>query len=87
MKLTATFVPQSISVAIVAPTMGVDTGIPIARDYVDRDPYEGEYVVTPGADAVVLPTKNLWMRDNITINPIPSNYGKITWNGAVMTVS
>ena len=24
---------------------------------------------------------------NVTVNPIPSNYGLITWNGSVLTVS
>ena len=54
---------------------------------IDRQPYVGSYEVTPGAAAVVLPTSGLRMTDNITVNPIPSNYGLITWNGSVLTVS
>lgn len=49
--------------------------------------YSGETVVTPSAEAQVLQTGNRVVLENITINPIPSNYGLITWNGAVLTVS
>lgn len=49
--------------------------------------YEGDYSVTPSAETQVLQTKDLAMRQDLTINPIPSNYGLITWNGAYLTVS
>lgn len=49
--------------------------------------YEGEYEVTPTQDTQTLATDSLYMRGNITINPIPSNYGLITWNGSILTVS
>lgn len=51
------------------------------------DPYEGPYEVTPGPAAQVLLTNDLRMTANVTINPIPNNYGLITWNGSVLTVS
>lgn len=51
------------------------------------DPYEGEYTVTPTTETIVLETLNKDMEQNITINPIPSNYGLITYNGSVITVS
>ena len=54
---------------------------------VDVDDYTGVYTVTPSAETQVLPTNGLRMLDNVTINPIPSNYGLITWNGSVLTVS
>lgn len=87
MKLTATFTPQSVSVSAKADSMGISIGNPVARDYVERDPYTGEYTVTPTDEAVVLNTNGLRMTDNITVNPIPSNYGLITWNGAGIKVS
>lgn len=49
--------------------------------------YEGEYTVTPSTTQQVLETDHLYMVDNITINPIPSNYGLITWSGTTLTVS
>lgn len=49
--------------------------------------YEGSYEVTPSEETQTLATDSLYMRGNITINPIPSNYGLITWNGSTLTVS
>ena len=49
--------------------------------------YEGEYEVTPSEETQTLATDSLYMRGSITINPIPSNYGLITWNGSTITVS
>ena len=49
--------------------------------------YEGAYEVTPTQSAQVLPTEHRSMAQNVVINPIPSNYGLITWDGSVLTVS
>lgn len=49
--------------------------------------YEGPVEVTPSAEGQTLDTANFYMRDNITINPIPNNYGLITYDGANITVS
>ena len=49
--------------------------------------YSGATVVTPSSEAQVLQTESKVVLENIVINPIPSNYGLITWNGAVLTVS
>ena len=49
--------------------------------------YEGDYTITPSAETQVLQTKDLAMWQDLTINPIPNNYGLITWNGAYLTVS
>lgn len=87
MKLTAEFHPQSMDVSVNAPSIATGFGNPIARDYVERPAYEGDYTVTPSAEEQVLNTRNLRMTDNITINPIPNNYGLITWNGSTITVS
>ena len=52
-----------------------------------HDAYSGDYTITPGDSAVVMATAGLLMARDVTINPIPSNYGKITWNGTTLTVS
>ena len=49
--------------------------------------YSGAVTVTPTNGTQVLSTKDTVVLDNITINPIPNNYGLITWNGSTITVS
>ena len=49
--------------------------------------YIGSYEVTPAQYAQILRTKGKRMVDDVTVNPIPSNYGLISWDGSVMTVS
>ena len=51
------------------------------------DEYSGPYEFTPGAAPQVVEIANKKATDNITINPIPQNYGLITWDGATLTVS
>lgn len=88
MKLTAVFKPtQAISVSVNADTMGVTLGTPVVREYVDVQTYTGEYEVTPSAETQTLDTAGLRLTRPVTVNPIPQNYGLITYNGAVLTVS
>ena len=49
--------------------------------------FPGPYDYTPTGSAQVLETKGKTMKENLTIAPVPSNYGLITWNGAFLTVS
>lgn len=49
--------------------------------------YHGEYEVTPSAETQTLATQGKNLEQDIVINPIPSNYGLITWNGSTLTVS
>lgn len=49
--------------------------------------YTGVTQVTPSAEMQTLLTENKTVISNIVINPIPSNYGLIAWNGSVLTVS
>lgn len=53
----------------------------------DLPTYTGVTEVTPTTTEQVLDTSNKVVTRNIVINPIPSNYGLITWNGATLTVS
>ena len=87
MKLTAEFRPPSMSVEIAPGSMSASTGVPVVRELVERAPYEGEYVVTPSSETQILATQHLRMTDNITINPIPSNYGRISQSGAGIRIT
>lgn len=53
----------------------------------DLPVYTGQTEVTPSEDVQTLRTANMAVLQNIVINPIPSNYGRITWNGSTLTVS
>jgi hypothetical protein len=52
-----------------------------------NDKYHGEYEFTPSSQSQTIATAGLVLSENITIDPIPSNYGLITWNGSTLTVS
>ena len=49
--------------------------------------FPGPYEVTPSSEAQVLNTVNQQMTQNVVINPIPNNYGLITYDGSTITVS
>jgi hypothetical protein len=51
------------------------------------DTYDGPYTITPGPTSQVLQTEGLFATGNITVGPVPNNYGLITWDGSVLTVS
>ena len=53
----------------------------------DLPVYSGQTEITPSEETQTLQTANRTVLQNIVINPIPSNYGKITWNGSTLTVS
>lgn len=63
-------------------TFKAEQGIPIYPAA-----YSGTYTITPSSETQILNTEGLMMTRNVTINPIPSNYGLITWNGSTLTVS
>lgn len=87
MKLSAVFVQPKLNVTFKAATVQTSTGTPVARDYVERPAYEGATEITPSETEQILQTKNFRMTENITVNPIPPNYGLITWDGSTITVS
>lgn len=74
-KLTGTLAP-----------VGQLTGS-ISRPESFYDYYEGGYEVTPTRETQMLMTNRKYLMGNVIVNPIPSNYGLITWNGQCLTVS
>ena len=49
--------------------------------------YTGPYLFTPSPETQVADTRLRSVLDRIVINPIPQNYGLITYNGRTITVS
>lgn len=90
-KLTA---PQSISAALggqsgmsgsLSGTGGINGSLSVGHGSTTY--YTGEYTFTPTQDAQIVSINGKTATQNITINPIPSIYGLITWNGSTLTVS
>ena len=67
------------------PTFSVDIGnIKVGSPLPE---YEGAVHVVPSEEEQVLSTANKSVYDDIVIEAIPNNYGLITWDGSVLTVS
>ena len=67
-------------VATISGTMGIPTQVEV-------DKYEGAYEWTPTGEVQTIPIRAKKATADIVINPIPQNYGLITWNGSTITVS
>ena len=74
---------------VLAPSGGVsvEAGQYIAVVPRDVPRYGGAYEVTPSTQTQTLATSGTLLGRDVTIGPIPSNYGLVTWTGAVLTVS
>lgn len=79
--------PQSVEIVANPETLGIALSSQIVREIVGGEPYDGSYTVSPTNETQTLETSGKLLTRNLTINPIPSNYGLITWSGAVLTVS
>ena len=90
-EVTAEFTSNIISVeaSLIGRTIEADATLTTSvRHWQTEYPdYEGAYEITPSAEAQTLPSTDTVMHGDIVINPIPSNYGLITWNGTTLTVS
>ena len=49
--------------------------------------YAGPYEITPSSETQVVPISNYIAASDIKINPVPSCYGLITWNGSFLQIS
>ena len=64
-----------------------ELGTAIVVNKIVGDTYEGPYEFTPTQETQVVAIKLKTATQDIAINPIPSNYGLIAWDGSVLTVS
>ena len=69
----------------------IEDSSPLTLTLGDGEPefpvYEGSTEFTPTRETQVVVTARKVVLDNITINPIPQNYGLVTYNGSVITIS
>lgn len=49
--------------------------------------FPGAYEYTPTQETQVIEIGGMMAGQNITIDAIPNNFGRISWNGSVITVS
>ena len=49
--------------------------------------YHGGYEFVSSGETQTIRTAGLVLEEDIIIDPIPENYGLITWDGSVITVS
>jgi hypothetical protein len=63
-------------------TLHASEGVPIYPT-----PYTGVTEIVPTSETQIIPTNGMMMVEDIIVDPIPSNYGLITWNGSTLTVS
>ena len=54
---------------------------------IGAEKYDGSYEWTPSTETQTIPIKDQQATADITIQPIPNNYGLITYNGVTITVS
>ena len=85
-ELTGTLTPAATLTGTLSGSALVSGSLTVPQ-YVLPPAYSGPTEVTPSSEAQVLSTDTYYMTSNITINPIPSNYGLINWNGSIITVS
>ena len=80
---------QQGSINIVSVAAGVvrPVAVDIATVEFQGEEYTGETTFTPSSETQTIQIKGRVATEDITIEPIPQNYGLITWNGAFLTVS
>ena len=54
---------------------------------IEIPPYEGAYEATPTQSTQLFATEGKRMLHDFTVNPIPHNYGLITYDGSKIMVS
>ena len=89
-RLSVEFRPPTLNVTSVdyrGQKLKISTGNPVVKEYIDTEAYTGVYEVTPSGDTQILQTQGKRLIEDVVIHPIPSNYGLVTWNGSVLTIS
>lgn len=85
-SLSVIFKPQKLNVEIANPIINVEIANPIIKEYINVEPYMGNYTVTPTEEIQVLSTCTKQMTKDLIVEPIPLNYGRITHNGRIIII-
>lgn len=74
---------HKVTVEVESPSYSVETASGMLEG---GTPYTGIYEITPSSLEQVLNTELRTLSGNIVVKPIPSNYGRIAWDGTAITV-
>ena len=85
-RITATLQALQQITGILSGTGSLSVGLCVPEK-IGGIPFEGSYEYTPTDATQVIAINGKRATSDIVINPIPSNYGLITWNGSYLTVS
>ena len=78
---------ETFKVSVSSSSVTIPVGFDCKIVYTDLPNYDGEYEFVPSSDRQVISTHDHSLLQDIVIDPIPDNYGRISWNGSVITVS
>lgn len=84
MELIGRLTPKETLSGAIAPKQSLN-GVITAS--IGHATYNGEYSVIPSDQTQIIPVEGLLMKQNITVEAVPQNYGRISWNGSALTVS
>lgn len=77
----------AVNMTVAADTVEIPAAIGATYVMSSSPAFEGPYEYTPTADTQTINIEGYRAIEPIIINPIPSNYGLIQWNGSVLSVS
>ena len=86
-EITVAESEQQFGLTVVEANIPIQIGVetPIVASIVPE--YDGDYDITPTSTAQVFQTNGKKITHDFIVEPIPSNYGLITWDGSTITVS
>ena len=76
-------IPMKVATTTVQLVAKVDAKFEV----INHETYKGDCEFTPSSETQIVQTKDKVLLENIVINPIPQNYGLITYNGSVITIT
>ena len=76
-----------VKLSVIESNLNVRMGLSSHIEMIRADYYDGSYDITPTQERQVFPVQYKTMAEDFIVEPIPSNYGLITWNGSYLMVS
>lgn len=79
----------SVEASLIGRTIEADAELTtnVTHYHSEYPTYDGETTFTPSAETQIIPTGHTVLLSDITINPIPSNYGRITYSGGIISIT